>query len=113
MFRFLDTWFILTCTEGIFFIIISDTHTLRIVIFKLQELLYEETKKKRPLTWNDSSLYMAANPHPCWGPLLKANCHVLGPPPPHRPPSHQCSIARLKDDINMPDSSHSGHTDVG
>ncbi len=43
------------------------------------------------------------------GPLLKANCAILGHPPPHCPPSRQCSITIHTDDINMLDSSSVGY----
>ncbi len=81
MFRFLDTWVYFNLHKSnIFHYHIGHTYTTYCNIQTTGTVILET--KKRTLTSNGGSLNMAANPYPCWGPLLKANCPVLGPPPP-------------------------------
>jgi hypothetical protein len=72
----------LTCTEGIFFFYVGYTRSIFYNIQGMHEFCMEE----KPLTWNVSSLYMAANPYTCWS-LAQSQLPHLRPPSPFCPPS--------------------------
>jgi hypothetical protein len=69
--------------------------------------------KEKPLTWNVSSLYMAAIPHTCWSRAQSQLPHKDLPspycPPPPFSSSHKHTIYFHTDDIDKPDSSSVGH----